>query len=127
MNIETLQGELERLKYHVRILGETIDSQQYPVESLILSMNWNEQDLNDAHDIFERYDEKINNGEEINWKEFEMELRNHFGIGYQTVKMIILAFYRNHQWTQVCHGYAMSFEPMAPVEFHSITRTKSGL
>lgn len=127
MNLEEITNEVNKLKYHIKILSETVDFQQYPVESLILSMNWDEQDINDAHDIFERYDEKIQNKEEINWREFEMELRNHFGIGYQTVKSIILAFYRNHQWTQVCYGYAMSFEPKTPVEFHSITRSKSSL
>lgn len=122
MNLNDLIEELEKLKYHVRILGETIDYQAYPVESLILSMDWKEKDLNRAHDIFEKYDEKLVRREKIHWGEFENELKLEFGIGYQTVKSIILAFYRNHQWSNVCYEYAMSFEPSTPVEFHQITR-----
>lgn len=122
MNLEELTRELEKLKYQVQTIGETIDHRAHPVESLILSMDWGEGDIDHAHDIFEKYDNKLQAKEQVNWHEFEMELRNEFGIGYQTVKSIILAFYRNHQWTDVCYGYAMSFEPSTPIELHQITR-----
>lgn len=122
MNLEELTAELDKLKYQVRTLAETIDYQAHPVEALILSMDWNEGDIDRAHDIFEKYDNKLHAGEPINWHEFEMELKNEFDIGYQTVKSIILAFFKNHQWTEVCYGYAMSFEPTTPIEFHQITR-----
>lgn len=122
MNIDDLSKDIMKMKYHIRLLGEAIDYKQHPVEALILSMDWDESQIDRAHDIFEEYDNKINNKEPINWHEFEHALRDEFGIGYQTVKSIILAFYNNHQWTGVCKGYAMSFEPATPVEFHSITR-----
>ncbi|SMF08690.1 MULTISPECIES: hypothetical protein [Pseudomonas] len=122
MNLEELTESLEKLKYQVHILGNTIDYQSYPVESLILSMDWGEQDINRAHDIFEKYDDKLIAKEKVNWGEFESELKTEFNIHYQTVKSIILAFYKNHQWTNVCYGYAMSFEPSTPIEFHQITR-----
>ena len=51
-----------------------------------------------------------------------VSLKNVFNINYQTVKSIVLAFWRNHQWTNVCYGYAMSFEPTIPIEFHQIIR-----
>jgi len=59
--------------------------------------------------------------EDINWQTFEMELRETFNIGYQTVKTIILAFFDNGQWGDVCTAYAKKFEC---VEFHRITRPK---
>ena len=118
MNIEEISRELEKLKYQVRTLGETINYRAHPVEALILSLDWGEGDIDRAHDIFEKYDNRLEAGEAVNWHDFEHELR----IGYQTVKSIVLAFYENHQWTNVCHGYAMSFEPTTPVEFHRITR-----
>ncbi|MBX8489303.1 hypothetical protein K5D42_05385 [Pseudomonas cichorii] len=126
MNIEELVSNLEKLKYHVRILGQTIDYQTHPVEALILSMDWGDGDIDRAHDIFEKYDEKLEAGDDINWAAFESELKSEFDIGYQTVKSIVLAFFENHQWTDVCHGYAMSFEPATPVEFHRITRRGNG-
>ncbi|EFN7494463.1 DUF1878 family protein, partial [Escherichia coli] len=60
MNLNEISKEIEKLKYHIRILGESIDYHNHPVESLILSMDWDEKDINRAHDIFEKYDEKIN-------------------------------------------------------------------
>lgn len=122
MSIEELAEELQKLKYQVRVLGETVDYDAHPVESLVLSMDWGEGDIDRAHDIFEKYDNKLEAKEPVNWAEFEMELRTEFNIGYQTVKLIVLAFFKNHQWTNVCYGYAMSFEPTTPVEFHQITR-----
>ncbi len=122
MNIDDVLADLEKVKYQMRVLGQVIDYDAHPVEALIFSMNWSEGDVARAHDIFEKYDEKIEGGDKINWHEFEHELRDEFNIGYQAVKSIVLAFYKNHQWTEVCHGYAMSFEPTTPVEFHQITR-----
>jgi len=122
MNIDELSIEIKKLKYQVGIIIETIDYEAHPVESLILSMNWGEGDIDRAHDIFEKYDNKIEEEKTINWIEFELELKSEFNIGYQTVKSIVNAFYRNHQWTNVCYGYAMSLEPRTPIEFHHITR-----
>ena len=122
MSKEDILRDLEKLKYQVKILGHTIDSERYPIESLVLGISWDEGQLTKAHDIFEKYDGKLNAKEEINWHAFEKELCDEFGINYQTVKSIILAFYSNHQWTDVCKSYAMSFEPTTPVEFHRITR-----
>ncbi len=120
-------NEIEKIKYQLRIVGQTINYESHPVEALILSMDWAEGDIDRAHDIFEKYDKKIEKEEKINWHEFEQELKNAFRIEYQTVKSIILAFYNNHQWTNVCYGYAMSFEPTTPIEFHQITRSADRL
>ena len=122
MSIEEIQQELKKIRYQIRILGETIDHERYPVEGLIMSMDWSENQIGRAHDIFEEYDNKLNAKQNVNWTNFELALRNEFNIDYQTVKSIILAFYQNHQWVDVCKGYAMSFEPTTPVEFHRITR-----
>lgn len=122
MTIDEIANKIEKLQYQISVLSECVDYDRYPLQRLILSMNWDSSQLNKAHDIFQAYDEKLENGVEVNWTEFEMALEDEFNIGYQTVKSIILAFFNNHQWVDVCHGYAMSFEPTAPIEFHSITR-----
>ncbi|CAI8907083.1 DUF1878 family protein [Pseudomonas zeae] len=122
MNLEDVIKDLEKIKYHVRILSDAIDYESHPVEALILSMDWGEKDIDRAHDIFEKYDNMLNDNQDVNWMQFEADLKKEFNIGYQTVKSIVLAFFENHQWTDVCHGYAMSFEPTTPLEFHRITR-----
>lgn len=116
-----IEREIEKLKFHISLIGETIDHRNNPITALVISMNWNAKDLDSAHDIFEKYDSQLESKEEVNWYAFEHELRDKFDIGYQTVKSIILAFYRNHQWTEVCRLYAKAYEC---VEFHEITRSK---
>ncbi len=115
-------SELDKIKYHIKMIGETINSLDHPIASLVISMDWDGDDLNKAHDIFEAYDNKINNEEEdINWTGLELDLRSEFDIGYQTVKSIILAFYRNYQWIEVCAQYALSH---MCVEFHEIKKDR---
>jgi len=122
MDLLSIEKDIRKMKYQIQVLGACIDYERNPVESLILSMDWDESQLDRAHDIFEKYDNLISNKQPIVWSRFEHELRDEFGIGYQTVKMIVLAFFNNSQWVDVCHGYAMSFEPTTPIEFHQITR-----
>lgn len=116
-----IENEIKKLKFHISLIGETLDYRNNPIPALIIEMDWGEADLNSAHDIFEKYDNMLEAKEEVNWRAFEMELREKFEIGYQTVKSIVLSFYRNHQWTEVCTLYARSAEC---VEFHEITRPK---
>lgn len=99
------------------MIGETLDHHEYPIAALVISMDWDDKDLNRAHDIFEKYDNLLDAEEEVNWRAFELELRDAFSIGYQTVKMIVLAFFRNYQWHEVCTQYAKAY---MCVEFHEI-------
>ena len=109
--------QIDKIKYHIKMIGDTINHLEYPIESLVIQLDWDDNDLSAANNIFEEYDKKLNSGEDINWTEFEITLRDRFGIGYQTVKSIILAFYRNDQWRDVCIGYAQEYDVS---EFHEI-------
>lgn len=122
MDLSSIEKEISKMKYQIQVLGACIDYERNPVEALILSMNWDEEQLDRAHEIFEKYDTMLSNKQSIVWSTFEHELRDEFDIGYQTVKAIVLAFFKNSQWVDVCYGYAMSFEPTTPIEFHQITR-----
>jgi len=114
MNIES---EIEKLKFQIQTIGETIDYEQYPLQDLIISFDWSKEDLNNAHDIFEEYDKKLYQSKEFNSTEFEHRFRDDFSIGYQEVKSIINGFYKNGQWTNICMIYAL--ENMV-IEFHDI-------
>ena len=121
IKMTNIENEIKKIKFHISLIGETLDHRNNPIPSLVIQMDWAERDLDSAHDIFEKYDNKLEAEEDVNWRSFEMELREKFNIGYQTVKSIVLAFYRNHQWTEVCTLYAKSAEC---VEFHEITRPR---
>lgn len=112
-----ISKEINKLKYQIQLLANAIDSERYPIEVLVIELDWDRDDLDAAHDIFEEYDKKIKKGEEVNWVKFELDIKNKFNIGYQTVKSIILAFYENHQWIDVCKGYAKQHDV---VEFKEI-------
>ncbi|WP_422001608.1 DUF1878 family protein [Roseovarius mucosus] len=113
---------IEKLAYHVSLLGETIDYEKHPVEALILSKNWGRADIDKAHDIFEHWEKRLEKGEQMSTSEFESDFDRELGISYQGLKSIILAFYRNHQWTNVCEAYVDAFGTSPSLEYHSIMR-----
>ena len=115
----SIEKEIEKLKFQIQTIGETIDYEQYPLQDLIISFDWSREDLNRAHDIFEEYDKKLYKDKEFNSTEFEHKFRDDFEIGYQEVKSIINAFYRNGQWTNICMLYALD---NMVVEFHDIQK-----
>lgn len=117
--MEELVKKVEKLQFQMRLVGESLNSKEQPIASLVISMDWNESDLDRAHDIFEKYEEILESEEQPNWTAFEAEFNKEFGIGYQTLKSIVLSFHRNYQWTHVCEVYAKAKECM---EFHEITR-----
>ena len=117
-----IKDMVEKLQYQVSLLGQTIDHNNHPVEALVISMDWGKDDLNKAHDIFERWDKRLEKGEGMNSSEFEHEFSDNLGVSYQGLKSIVLAFYRNGQWTNVCEAYVDSFGKTPALEYHSIMR-----
>ena len=109
--------ELDRLKWYIRLLGEAVDSEEHPITALVIALNWSEEDLKTAQDIFEKYDQQMEKGGALNGRGLEKELRDEFAIGYQRVKQIINAFFHNGQWPNVCLEYARQFRC---AEFHGI-------
>lgn len=118
--MEDFQKELEKLKFQMKLVGESLSFEEHPMASLVIEMDWSNQELNIAHDIFEIYDSQLEAGEKPNWIEFESEFDRQLGVGYQMLKLVVLAFYRNFQWTRVCEVYANENDCM---EFHSITKS----
>lgn len=101
----------------MQLVSETLDHRKNPIASLVLSMNWGEEELDLAHDLFEEVDTLLQKNEEVNWAKFEGEFSEKLGIGYQGVKSIVLAFFRNYQWVNVCVTYARKHKC---IEFHEI-------
>lgn len=114
-----LQLQINKLKYQMSLVGESLDSREHPIATLVIGMNWDDKDLDKAHDIFEKFESILESGREPNWGEFERDFKQQFGIGYQRLKIVVLAFHRNSQWANVCAAYAKAHECM---EFHEITR-----
>jgi len=121
MNDDVIK-RLDRLEYQVSILGQAIDYERFPVEALILNMDWDRGDIDKVHDVFERWDSRLEKGETISRYEFEKDFEKAVGVGYQGLKSIITAFWENHQWTTVCEAYVDSFDGSPAVEYHRIMR-----
>jgi len=49
---ESIQRQLDKLKYQLHLLGEVIDHREYPIPALVLALDWDGEDLDKAHDIF---------------------------------------------------------------------------
>lgn len=122
MTYEEIESALSKLRYQISVLGDTIDFKSHPVEYLIISMDWEHKDSSAVHDVFEEWNRKITEGVDLQQGDFENDFRTKFDIGYQTLKPIILAFYDNGQWTDVCTAYVDSFKGYPPVEYHRIMK-----
>jgi len=122
---ESILARLEKIEFHVKLLAESLNHVENPTASLVVQFDWAERDLDLAHDIFETFDNKISESQEVNWYDFENEFNLKLNITYQGLKAVVLAFYRNGQWTEVCHAYASSFGDSVPIELKSIALSNS--
>lgn len=113
---------IEKLRYHVKLLGESIDFDKHPVEALILGNDWGPDDISQAHDIFEDWDRRLEQGGKMDSGSFERDFDEKLGVSYQGLKLIVLAFYKNDQWTNVCEAYVDSFGKSPSVELKMIAR-----
>lgn len=106
--LEVLKQEMTKVKFQLELLSSSLSFEENPIAVLVNSLNWSSDDLDKAHDIFEKYDKMLENDKKdlINGYGFESEFEQEFGISYQTLKMIVLAFYYNSQWVDLCIEYA---------------------
>ena len=115
--------ELEKIKYHIRLINSRMlsideeicrDFHSDSIASLVIEMDWSEDDLTMAHDIFEKY-------RGVQFREYglqlESALRREFGIGAGSAKDIIVAFWRSGKWVDVCVEYAKANRC---IEYHEI-------
>lgn len=104
--MDDLQEQVEKLRYHVKSLAALLDNEVHPIESLVVSMDWSEKDLEDAQAIFEKHAETLEQHGRIDAGRLEVDLTERFSIHYQTVKQIILAFWRSSDFVDVCRAFA---------------------
>lgn len=120
MTNEEIEKTLEKMKFQIATIGQSIDFDRHPVEALIISMDWGKGELNLAHDVFEKWDAKLEAGEGLSSYAFEADFSDSLGLNYQEIKPVVLSFYRNGQWTNVCEAYVDSFDGKAPIEYREI-------
>lgn len=120
MTNEEIAQTLEKLQFQISTIGQAMDYDRHPVETLIISMDWGRQELNGAHDIFEKWDEMLEGGEAMSRHAFEKDFSDALELNYQGLKSVVLAFYRNGQWTNVCEAYVDSFDGRASMEYREI-------
>lgn len=119
MNEQEIIERIQKLEYHVSLLGEAIDSESHPVESLVVSMDWDRDQFNAVNNIFKGWDAKLSKGEELGQADFESEFRDTLNIDYQSLKSIIIALYEGHRWVKVCEAYVAT-DAGKTVELESI-------
>jgi hypothetical protein len=94
-----------------------LSSDANPLESLIIDLDWDEDDFETVQRIFKEYDGRIREKTEPVLLGFGARIRERFGIDHQDLKQIILAFWRCNLWKNVCEEYARQSQV---VEFHEI-------
>lgn len=121
MTIE-IEKEIAKMQYQIDLLARTIDYKAYPIENLVLSLDWSSSDLEKAHDIFEKWDKVLDAAGKVDHFDFESDFEDKLGVGYQTLKGVVNAFYRNGQWTDVCEAFVDSMGDNPSVEYLAIKR-----
>jgi hypothetical protein len=122
MTNEEIAVLIAKMQYQISAIGRTVDHKQYPVESLIVEFDWGQAEISLAHDIFEKWDKKIEAGESLSTGRFEADFAKELNIGYQELKSVVNAFYKNGQWTGVCEAYVDAFGDNPSIEYSSIKR-----
>lgn len=120
MTNEELEKLLGKIQFQITTIGQAIDYERYPMEALIISMDWGREELNIAHDIFEKWEKILEEGKEMNSHAFDKDFADALNLNYQGLKPVVLSLYRNGQWTDVCEAYVDSFNGKASVEYREI-------
>ena len=119
--IKDLETELEKVKFHLRTMGEEIGLERCPMAWLSITMDWNEDDLSNIINMFHEYHKALHNGEKINLDRLKRSLMNMTDSNYDKVKNIILALHRSQKFevVDVCEKFA---EANDCAEFNQILR-----
>ena len=115
-----IEKELKKVKFHLGWLTHEIgwvDRERTPISWLIIENDWDEDDLEKVHAIFEKHKNILQNSEDVNWNHFEVELYRVLEDRCPTVKSIILVFLRTEKHEYVCKRYAQAHMCL---EFHEI-------
>jgi len=64
---------------------------------------------NTVNGLFDKYEQKRLNGEEVDYVSLENELKDTLNIGYQKIKPIINDKFKEGLYTEICYGYAKAF------------------
>jgi len=118
--LEDIVPELKKLRFHVEMLAGALDFDKNAFEYLVISNNWDQNDVSACHDIFEEYSKEIENSGGFDRDGFEMEFQRRLNVSDQEVKMIVVAFYRASLWWRVCVAYKNSYGNRPPMELWSI-------
>lgn len=115
--------DLKKIRDQIRAIGETIDYSTYPLQSLMIGLNWSDLDFTKAHDILEKYSNILSGSGDgkISHSALEADFSKELGIGYQDVKSVMVAMYKDHKWGDVCVAYKKSMSPNPPVELNEIS------
>lgn len=111
------EQEFTKLRYHIASLADCINNREHPITSLVVRLNWGEDDLDRAQDVFEKHSNILSDTGKFSAVEFEHELKQEFNLNYQSIKTIVCAFWDSSQWTDIAIAYA---EQNQCTEFHRI-------
>ncbi len=67
--------------------------------------NWNDGIIKEVVNIFQKYHEKLSNSENPSLGNLEFDIKDMTGIGYQEFKDVILFFWENEQYRDVCIAF----------------------
>jgi hypothetical protein len=104
-----IENQIAKMRFQIKTIGSTIDFVEHSIPSIIMELDWDDEDFRDANKILNDYEQLIKSSMTVDWDEFETKLCKRFNIARPAVKAIILAFLRNRQYLGVCESYANEY------------------
>lgn len=100
-----IDDKINKSKYHISTLKDRVEFDN--ASKLAIKLNLDESQFDDLCKICEEFERKIENDKRFNFYEFEGELKDKFGIGYQTIKMIIDDFVEYGYCVELAYIYTL--------------------
>lgn len=102
-----INKQLEKLKFQVKMLSDSVDYDKHPIGGVIVSMDFDQDQFDTLHNIFEKYNNMIIT-EQCTYQylsTFEYELKTALDIDEEKLSNVIFSFHQNYQWTSICDAW----------------------
>ncbi|MGX2981889.1 hypothetical protein [Helicobacter sp. 23-1045] len=101
-----MRNEIEKLKYHISTIKDSVEF--INIDGLAVKMDLSKEQFDRLLEICDEFERRIENEKFFSKAEFEMTLENEFGIGYQTIKMIVDDFAKYGHFDYLIYVYMLT-------------------
>ena len=100
-----MNDKIEKLKYHISTIKDSVEFVN--IDGLAVKLDLSKEQFDRLLEICDEFERKIENEKFFSKAEFEGTLKDEFGIGYQTIKMIVDDFAKYGHFDYLAYTYML--------------------